>query len=231
MRRLAAGLLLVTVGWLASPSAVPVYDGVGQPDQPYRYVGREGSPPAVTVTVKAQGGVSGPINLQSAESGPQVLLDLAAGAFRTTGAVVRLTSTPVAGDGQQAPQGTVDGNVYRFTVSSGAALQPDVAQGFLFLRAAEMTRPDPVVVHRDGPGGAWEKVRTTRTGRDVLSAPFRALGDYAVVDLPGSKPLSASGSGLSTTRLLLLGGGVLLMVVVAVLVLRRSGGDEDAEVS
>lgn len=231
MRRLAAGLLLVTVGWLASPSAVPVYDGVGQPDQPYRYAGRENAPPPVTVTVKAQRGESGPIQLQSAESGPQVLLDLAAGAFSSTADVVRLTSTPLDGDGQQAPQGTVDGNVYRFTVSAGATLQPDVAQGFLFLRAAEMTEPDPVVVHRDRPTDPWVKVKTTRTGRDVLSAPFRALGDYAVVDLPGSKPLASSGSGLTTTRLLLLGGGVLLMVVLAVLVLRRSGDHEDAELS
>lgn len=227
MRRLAAALALVTVGWLASPSAVPVYDGVGQPDQPYRYVGRQGSPPPVTVTVKAQGGTSGPLQLQSAESGPQVLLDLAAGAFRTTADVVRLTATPVAGDGQPAPQGTVDGNVYRFTVGPGTTLQPDVAQGFLFLRAAVMTRPDPVVVHRDSPTSPWTTVKTTRTGRDVLSAPFRALGDYAVVDLPGAKPLASSG-GLSTTRLLLLVGGVLVLVAVAVLVLRRSGGDADA---
>jgi len=215
------------IPWLASPSAVPVYDGVGQPDEPYRYVGREKSPGPVTVTVKALGDSSGPVQLQSDEKGPQVLVDLAAGAFRTTTDVVRLTSTPVAGEGQPAPQGTIDGNVYRFTVSAGAALQPDVAQGFLFLRAAEMTTPDPVVVHRNGPADPWVKVKTTRTGRDILSAPFRALGDYAVVDLPGSKPLS-SGGGLSTTRLLLLGGGVLVLVVITVLVLRRSatGSDE-----
>jgi len=225
MRRLAAGLLLVTVGWLASPSAVPVYDGVGQPDEPYRYAGRENAPVPVSLTVKAQGGSSVALQLRSAENGPQVLVDLAAGALSSTTSTVTLTATPLAGDGQAAPQGTLDGNVYRVTASPGATLRPDVAQGFLFLRAAVMTRPDPVLLHRARPADPWVKVKTVRTGRDILSTPFRELGDYAVVDLPGSKPLS-SGGGISTTRLLVLGGGVLLLVVITVLVLRRSGSPE-----
>jgi hypothetical protein len=221
-RRLAAGLLLVTVGWLASPSAVPVYDGVGAPDEPYRYVGRGNAPVAASATVPARGGASAAVQVKSVENGPQVLLDVAAGAFTTAADTVTLTATPVAGDGQQAPQGTVDGNVYRVTAGPGATLHPDVAQGFLFLRAAVMTTPDPVVVHRATPADAWVTVKTVRTGRDILSTPFRALGDYAVVDLPGAKPLS-SGGGIGTTRLLLLGGGVLVLVVITVLVLRRSG--------
>ena len=229
MRRLAAALLVVGLGWLASPSAVPVYDGVGQPDEPYRYVGRSDAPKPVSATARVQGGASASLQLQSPENGPQVLVDLAAGAFASSGSVVTVTATPLEGDGQRAPQGTVDGNVYRITASPGATLRPEVAQGYLFLRAAEMTRPDPVLVHRDGPTEAWQKVRTTKTGRDVLSTPFRALGDYAVVDLPGAAPLSDGGSGWTRTRVLLLGGGVLVLLVLTVLVLRRSGGEhEDA---
>jgi hypothetical protein len=224
VKKLLAALGLVTVGFLASPSAVPVYDGVGQPDEPYRYVGRTNAPAAsVSATAAVVSGRSASLQLKSAESGPQVLVDLGAGAFAATSPVT-LTATAVQGDGEQAPQGTVDGNVYRLTASAGARLLPEEAQGFLFLLAAVMSKPDPVVVHRDSPTDPWAKVKTVRAGRDILSTPFRALGDYAVVKLPGSKPLSAGG-GISTTRLLFLGGGVLVLVVLTILVLRRPSAE------
>jgi len=220
VRRLLAAVLVVFLGALASPAVVPVYDGVGNPDEPYRYAGTPEAPPPVGVTVPVTRDGSAPIRLASAEKGPQVLVDLAAGAFATTAPSVTLTATPLPGDGQPAPQGTVDGNVYRLAASAGAVLQPEQAQGFLFLRAAVMTEPDPVVVHRLRPSDPWQQVRTTRTGRDVLSTPLRALGDYAVVDLPGAVPLEDA-AGLSTTRVVLLAGGLLVLVGVTVLVLRR----------
>ena len=40
MRRRLAALAVVTLGRAASPGAVPVYDGVGVPDDPYRYLDR-----------------------------------------------------------------------------------------------------------------------------------------------------------------------------------------------
>lgn len=221
MKRLAAALLLVALGRLASPTAVPVYDGVGAPDEPYRYVGRSNAPSAsVTATAQVTRGVSGSLQVKSAETGPQVLVDLGSGAFAAATPTVTLTAVPLAGDGARVPQGTVDGNVYRITVSPGARLLVDQAQGFLFLRAAVMTRPDPVVVHRPSPTAPWRQVKTVRAGQDVLSTPFRALGDYAVVRLPGSEPLS-QGGGLGLGRVLLLGGGVLLLLALTVVVLRR----------
>jgi hypothetical protein len=225
VKKLLAALGLVTVGFLVSPSAVPVYDGVGQPDEPYKYVGRSNAPAGpVSATAAVSGGRSGSLQVKSAESGPQVIVDLGAGAFAATSPVT-LTATPIEGDGQTAPQGTIDGNIYRITVSPGARLLPEEAQGFLFLRAAVMTKPDPIVVHRDSPTDPWAKVKTVRAGRDIMSTPFRALGDYAVVKLPGAKPLS-SGGGISTTRLLFLGGGVLVLVVLTILVLRRPSAED-----
>jgi hypothetical protein len=225
VRRWLAGALLVTVGWLASPQAVPIYDGVGQPDEPYRYAGRNPAPVAATVTVPLSTGSSAALQLKSAESGPQVLIDLAAGAFTAKGSSLTLTATPLPGDGAP-PRGRIDGNIYRVSATGDAVVHPETTQGFLFLRAAVMTTPDPVIVHRDSPGAPWVEAKTTRIGRDNLSAPFRALGDYAVVRLPGSKPLSEAGA-LSLTRGLLLGGGVLLLLVVTVLVLRRPRAEQD----
>ena len=227
MKKLAAALLLVALGRLASPSAVPVYDGVGAPDEPYKYVGRANAPVAsISRTVAVSGGSSAALTLQSAEKGPQVLLDLAAGGLDATTSTLTVTARPVEADGTKVPQGTIDGNVYRITASQGARLRPDRALGFLFLRAAVMTRPDPVVVHRTTSTDPWEKVRTVRAGQDILSTPFRALGDYAVVKVPGAKPLSQSG-GLSGTRLALLVGGVLALVVITILVLRRPSANRE----
>lgn len=226
MRRLLAGLLLVATGLMASPSAVPVYDGIGAPDEPYRYAGSPAAPAPVRVTVAAPGGRSAALRLAGPEKGPQVLVDVAAGAFRTTATTVTLTATALPGDGQRVPQGTIDGNVYRLVADTGARLDPDAAKGILFLRAAVMTSPSPVLVHRLRPQDPWRSVRTGLAGRDVLSTPLRALGDYAVVRLPGSAPL-AEGSGLSPWRVGLVSGGLLLLVLVTVLVLRRRPDPSD----
>jgi hypothetical protein len=220
MRRLLAGFVLVTVGLLLSPSAVPVYDGVGAPDEPYRYVGRATPAVPASSSTTVVGGQSASLLVKSVEQGPQVLLDLAPGAFSATTPRLTVTATPLAGDGEAVEQGTIDGNVYRLTATPGATLTPERALGFLFLRAAVMTSPDPVVVHRTAPTGAWTSVRTVRAGQDILSTPFRELGDYAVVRLPGSKALAAS-SGLSTGRLFLLVGGVVVLLLLTVVVLRR----------
>ena len=224
MRRWIAAALLVAAGWLTTPLAVPVYDGVGSPDEPYRYVGKSPGPAAASVTVKMSGGSSASLQLRTNENGPQLLVDLGAGAFRAPGPTMTLTATPLAPDGS-ASRGSFDGNVYRIAAGPGAVLRAETAQGFLFLRAAVMTRPDPVIVHRTAPTDPWTELRTTRSGTDILSAPFRALGDYAVVRLPGAKPLNAG--GLSFVRVLLLGGGVLLLLVITVVVLRRPRPDDE----
>ncbi|MCU1595183.1 MAG: hypothetical protein JWO12_2575 [Frankiales bacterium] len=224
MRRWLAGMAVISLGFLATPGAVPVYDGVGQPDDPYRYAGKQPAPVAVSTTAKVVGGSSAALQLQSAETGPQVLIDLAAGAFSATTREITFSATPQTPDGS-APRGEFDGNSYHVVASPGATLRPEVAQGFLFLRAAVMTKPSPVIVHRTNPTDPWAQVPTNLSGRDIVSTPFRDLGDYAVVRLPGSKPLTAG--GLSIGRVLLLGAGVLALLTITVLVLRRPRGDED----
>jgi hypothetical protein len=188
MRRWLAGALLVTVGFLVTPDAVPIYDGVGS-DEPYRYVGRSPAPSAATLSAAVTSGRSAALQLKTGENGPQVLV------------------------------------LYRVTVTPGATLLPAASQGYLFLRAAVMTKPDPVLVHRTTPTDPWVAVPTSRAGRDVLSTPLAALGDYAVVRLPGAKPLASA--GLSIVRVLLIGGGILVLLTITVLVLRRPQVEPD----
>lgn len=218
VKRWAPAVVIVAAGWLASPAVVPVYDGVGFPDQPYRYVTGSPAPTAMSASAPAPGGVSSALQGQSGESGPQVKVDLAAGTFRLpAGGTVTLTASPVQA-GPVPGNGSLDGNVYRFS-APGATVQSAQAQGFVYLRAAVMTRPDPVVEFRATPTAPWTPLPTTRVGTDTLGAPFRALGDYAIVRLPGSTPLS-SGGGIGSTRIAVLVGGLLLLLLTVVL-LRR----------
>jgi hypothetical protein len=205
--------VIVCLGWLASPSAVPVYDGVGAPDEPYKYVGRSPAPAAASVTVRAGQG----LEIKTSESGPQVLIDLGEGAVTTTAAEYTMTATPLVPDGALS-RGTFDGNAYRISVVAPARLVPEKAQGFLFLRSAVMTSPDPVIVHRAGPTDPWVEQRTKRVGRDVMSTPFRATGDYAVVRLPGAKPIDSISP--STSKWLRIGGVVLAALVLGALIIR-----------
>jgi hypothetical protein len=212
-RRWSAGFAIICLGWLASPSAVPVYDGVQTPDEPYKYVGKTPAPAAASVTRRA----GQDVKLQSSESGPQVLLDLGEGAFSTTANDLTVTASPLLPDGAP-PRGTFDGNAYRITVTAPARLVPEKTQGFLFLRAAVMTSPDPVIVHRDRPQDPWVEQRTSRVGRDNLSTPFRAMGDYAVIRLPGAKPIDSLSS--STGKWLQIGGVVVAALVLGALIIR-----------
>lgn len=208
-----AGFVIICAGWVASPSAVPVYDGINTPDEPYKYVGRTPAPAAASATEPAGKG----IKVQTSESGPQVLLDLGEGAFSTTARKVTVTASPLLPDGAP-PRGSFDGNAYRIEVAAPARLDPEKAQGFLFLRAAVMTSPDPVIVHRDRPQDPWVEQRTSRVGRDNLSTPFRAMGDYAVIRLPGAKPIESLSS--STGKWLQIGGVVVAALVLGALVIR-----------
>ncbi|MGZ6826540.1 MAG: hypothetical protein ACXVGH_07080, partial [Mycobacteriales bacterium] len=71
MKRWLAGLLLVAAGAAASPTVVPVYDGVGTPDAPYRYVGTSPAPSAAQQTVEVGPTSSAALSLRTGETGPQ----------------------------------------------------------------------------------------------------------------------------------------------------------------
>src|SRR5881409_3272013 len=101
--RWGAVAVLLGLGALLSPAAVPLYDGVGFPDEPYRFVPPRGDNPAATtatVSLRVSGGVnSGGLLANSAELGPQVSVYAPPRAFQAPAgstAPIRLTATPVA---------------------------------------------------------------------------------------------------------------------------------------
>ncbi|GAC1442286.1 MAG: hypothetical protein NVSMB55_12550 [Mycobacteriales bacterium] len=221
---------LLLIGYRSAGQMVPLYDGVGFPDEPYRYV----RPPAgVTAgpapmrahaTAPAVGGTnSGELDLQTAEQGPQLLLVLPPSTTAGPSSATRITvtATPLAPDTQPA-DGTIDGNIYRITVDSDAGpatFGPTAGDSYLYLRAASTRPAPPVMEHRLTAASPWTRLRTGRGGADVLLVSFKGAGDYALVHQRGAKPVGRGPSQESI--LLLLVGGFMALVVVALLLVRR----------
>jgi hypothetical protein len=229
-RRWLAGALLVGVGWLASPSAVPVYDGVAAPDEPYRYVvppagatrTAAASSAATDIPVKNGGNAQG-FSMQTNEVGPQVSVFLPQLALSAKGSPLHASITPAAA--ADVPTGlTADGNAYvfAFTAPGGPVTVNETYAGTstLYLRATNQRQPQPVMYFRPDPTSTWTRLDTTSSGLDVRVAGFRGPGQYVLIDVP--KAASSSGGGTPLLPLVLVGILVVLVAVVMVVRLRAA---------
>ncbi len=223
--RWVAAALLVGAGWLLTPHAVPVYDGVGAPDEPYRYV----SPPAGSKTTAAptagaaqspvaQGRNTNGMSVQTAEQGPQASLFVPPRALASPGGTVEVRVVPQAP--ADAPKdATIDGNVYLFTLTDKAGpvtFTDQAALATLYLRSTTAVQPGPVMAYRGDASKPWQLLKTSRGGQDVYVSTFPGPGQYALAFV-GTKAAATSASVLPVV---LLGGGVLLVAVVVVVRLR-----------
>jgi hypothetical protein len=218
-RRLAGALLLVTLGRLLSPAAVPVYDGIGQPDEPYRYVvppsgaQRTAAPTEGDATSPVVAGVSSyALNVSTAEQSAQFSLyvpinGLAAAARSITVRV--LPSAPT----DEPPGARIDGNVYTVvTTPARATLTPQAGIATLAMRATTGRQPPPVMEYRAASKGSWAPVHTTRGGIDVYFVHYMGAGQYALAFADAK-----SGHGGTSPLPYVLGGLLLLVVVVVVI--------------
>jgi hypothetical protein len=227
VRRSATLGLLFVLAWVVSGAGVPLYDGVGFPDEPYRYVhvpagAKHGPPPkpASASSPVKDGRSTGEITLQSDEQGPQILLQLFPGTVTAPKAAhtVAVNGTPLAPD--TAPiDGRVDGNIYRISVVSDAgpgAFGSAVGDSFLYLRAASLKPAPPVMEYRTSATSPWVQLHTVKAGTDVFVISFKGVGDYALVHLKGAKPVGG-GPSQETVLLLLLAAFVVVVLAVAIL--------------
>lgn len=233
---LVAAAVLV-LGWLVAPHPVPLYDGVGMPDEPYRYVappsGYRSTPPVTTAQtqIDLQGGVSCcELEARSGEQGPQVALYVPRGGLRAPGdGPLTVVAQPVAPPPGAAPvaKGKFEGNAYRVSARSAAgaaALTPEGARATLQLRALSGNTPGPKMFFRPDAGTPWRMLPTGKVGFDIFESQFVGTGDYVLVRGPG-------GGGSTVTVLL----GILavpVLLVVALIALRLRSGpppDDDEE--
>lgn len=206
----------------------PLYDGLGFPDDPYRFVGHKRPPASAHVTLRFRDGASQAAELRTPEHGPQFKLVLDPGALTGATAPVTLTGTPIPAAGA-LPRGVVDSNAYRVAAAGAESASGDRRRGAATLRAAVMTKPAPVIVFRPTAAAPWRELPTSTVGVDNLRTSFVGLGDYAVERLPGAKAIRS----ISGSRLLLFGVDALVVLVGAVWLARRFGrrGEPDSQPS
>ena len=223
-------LVLLGVAWSFAPaSAPPLYDGVGFPDEPYRFVAppphaKPTKPPtAASGTAAIIGGRSGVLGAASAESAPQVSVQIPPGQLRVPPGTsfVRLVARPEAM--LPAPPGRyLWSNVYDLVVTPAATRVAGDQVATITLRAVTAQQPLPFIATFNA--GRWTLSPTSAVGRDIYAAPLTSFGRFAVV---GEAPLDLSqvttGGGKKGGAAVgvAVGLGVLALVVVLFFAGRR----------
>ena len=228
MRRVLAAVAALMLAWLIAPAAVPIYDGVGNPDEPYRYV----NPPAgakktpapteakATLSV-TPAGLNNAAYANSAEVGPQVVYYVPNGALKApSGATsITVTATPTAPPSPLPADGTIVGNVYRISATTSKGDATIVGHGVtqlptLDMRAPSGKQPGPVFEHV--VNGVWQQSATLRIGVDIYQTSAAALGDWALVQLRSQPGKSSGGINVG-----LLAAGIAVLVIVVLIVAIR----------
>lgn len=222
-RWLAIAILALLGAWLLAPAAVPIYDGIGNPDEPYRWVQSPSgttskkAPTSAAVNLPVAHGVSRAGYANTRETGPQISVYMPAGALRPPAGVTSVTVSvkPLAPTGPAPAGGTFVSNVYRVTANAGGADVPIVGTGnqapTLQMRSASVTQPGPVFERF--ANGTWTPAKTTRVGNDIYQTQAADFGDWALVRTKAAASSGSSGGGVNV-GLLAAGIGVLVLAAV-----------------
>jgi hypothetical protein len=230
---IAAAVLML--GWLVTPSPVPLYDGVGAPDEPYRYVvpppNSRATPPVseARTDIRLDAGRSCcELEARGSEQGPQVAVYVPRGGLAAPGSgTLTVAATALAPPNEPAPLASAhfEGNLYRVTASSAsgpAQLTPEGSRATVQLRALNGNSPGPGIWFRSADGAPWRLLPTGKVGFDVMEAQFVGPGDYILVRKAGS----SSGSTLTVLVGIL---AIPATLVVALVILRLRGGPHTDE--
>ena len=221
--RRRAGLLgvaaaAVAAAWVIAPAGVPVYDGIGSPDEPYRYVAAPVGAKATKPPTSAVGHspVINGLNAQlffltSLEQGPQVTVSLPSRSLADPAAhTMTVRAVPRAPDSQPAGART-NGNVYRVTFSADAgSVTParNLGLAYVVLRATSGRQPGPTMYYRATT--SWRALHTSRVGNDIYQSAVPGPGDY-VLAFPTGKAAQAAAAKASSSQ-----GLIILLVVLVV---------------
>jgi hypothetical protein len=196
------GLAVVLILLVQRPGTPPLYDGVGFPDEPYRWVQAPAGEPATAPPTSAkaeltvQGDHTTAAMVASAEQGPQVAvfvntdtLKAPAGAKKiSVEAVPARAPAPITG-------GTPVSNIYSFSAKADADGPVGVVPGspaLINMRASKAVK-GWVVLHRR-VGNAWKQMPTFQVGTDVYAASLTAFGEYALFKLDSAADLKVAAS-------------------------------------
>jgi hypothetical protein len=224
---LLVALVLLGVGWSLAPrSAPPLYDGVGFPDEPYRFVvapagATATKPPTIAAgSTTVTGGQAGAIHASSAEQAPQVNVLIPIGRLPAPAGTRRIVIQARPVQPIAPPAGTfLWSNVYAVGATDARVTMTDATPAAtLTLRAATPQRPTPMIERY--VGGRWTKLKTVPAGNDIYQSVLPGFGRYAVI---GTSKLDFSGGGSSTsyTGVIIIVAVVLVVLALIVIAVRR----------
>lgn len=256
-RLIATALALLALAWLVNPTRIaPLYDGLGFPDEAYRFVAppagyRSTAPPSSATLTTALAGKRGSIfDIASKEVGPQVELfvkgsTIAAPAAASVAASVTISAV-VARSPAPPTDGAVWGNVYRVSARSAGKAVPlnaDPATNSIRLRTPTAPPPTATIAYFDGStsgSATWRRLKTERIGNDIWAAPLAGTGYYAALapgdqlhyegqPTPAAAKPTSGGDGIGVLAWIA-GAGVVLLAAMSYAVRRaraRSPGPTD----
>ncbi|GAC1400624.1 MAG: hypothetical protein NVSMB52_14250 [Chloroflexota bacterium] len=228
---LIAGGLLAGI-WSFVPLSPPLYDGLTFPSEPYRYLhpppGNQTSipPRSTSFTQKITGKVSPLTVVLTGERPPQARLILNDGALAvhpgTTSVSITIQPVPAP---VPPPGGTIDGNVYRFSVTDKRGTDVPLTRNAEVSIDLRITGKPGTPVIELFQNGQWLPQPTHQyITTPLYSTHVHVLGYYAIV-IGGRQSVASSG----TPILPFVAVGVVLVALVAILLvlvrLRRRVGE------
>ena len=227
--RAGAAVALLLGAWLISPTVMPLYDGPGAPDQPYRYVSpppgyttKTPAPTAASTSIVVRNGVSTAAFANSSESGPQISVYIPAGSLQAPSGAssIQLTATPSAPKAPLPTDGTIVSNVYTISATASGGAVAIIGKGdnqtpTLQMRSPSAQQPGPTFETFDGK--KWTSSETIRVGQDIYQTFAPKLGVWALV-----QPSTGGGSsGIGGGQLIMLVLGIAILAIVGVILVVR----------
>jgi hypothetical protein len=198
-----------------------LYDGIGFPDEPYRFVPARGAGPAATAAEVelrvAAGSNTGGLIVNTREAGPQASVFAPPHAFAASGATpIRLTVRPVPPQ-PPMPAGVVESNVYALSLTSAAGpvtVVADAQPPAITMRSVTTLSPPPVFLYRPSAAEKWRELKTRRVGRDIYNATAPGAGEYVLVRDAATRAKKSTDNRGALYAVL----GVTVLLVLAVIV-------------
>ncbi len=212
---LIAVTALVAVWRVLPTGSPPIYDGICVAD-PYETLGGSPAPEPVSKTFPPESSFAAS-EIFTGESPPQAQLLMQAGTFDNT-ATLTMSITAVQPPSLTPPNGTVEGNVYRFAVlsSTGAQLQPKAQLPVYIVLRGTKSVPAPTIDRFDGT--SWTPLSTVNAGcGNTFEAQSTRLGEFAAVARIGGAPApSSSGGGIPAVAII---GALVVLLLLAIVLL------------
>jgi hypothetical protein len=218
-------MMALTLLWRFLPAgSPPIYDGQCIAN-PYATQGGTPAPQPASKTFPASSSFP-PSQVLTGETPPQAQILMEAGTFDNS-TPVTVSITPVPAPAAKPPDGTIEGNVYRFSAlnTSGTELQPASPSLAVFIILRGLTSiPAPTIDRFNGT--SWSPLSTLNAGcGNTFEVTSTQLGEFAAVRPGGSATTPpASAGGVPVVAII---AGLVIVLVVLVVVLfsldRRRG--------